>query len=708
MTKLFNKKKIKKIIDKNSINLRFNILTVLVYVIGIILLVQLFNLQIVNGAEYREQSNTRLSRESKLKAARGQILDKTGNTLVSSDMQFDLELYKTKSDTETLNNTLFNIITVLEKFQIAYPDSFPVDITTMQYTIEGEGLEKWLKDNDLKPDTTAEQAFYHFKNKYEISQENINDARKIMALRYEINQKGYSSTKSILIAKEIPRDAVSEFYESSDKFPGINIVVKPVRTYTSGALASHILGYAGSITQEELESRKDKYANDDLIGKTGIERVFEEYLKGKDGTKQIDMAVDGTATAEYVTQEATAGSNIVLTIDSNLQEITERALASNIEKIKAGGFGKAYNTKGGACVVMDCNTGEVLAMASYPNYDPSLFVKGISTADWNMYANDPLDPLVDKATQVSYSPGSTFKMISAIAGLESGAINTNTRFNDIGVYRKYGISMNCWYYTDYHTGHGWLNVEGAIEKSCNYFFYETGDRMGIDELAKYARYFGLGGKTGVELPDERAGVLASKESASALGYPWNPGDTLNAVIGQGYNEFTPIQMAKYISMLANRGKYVDATIIKAIQNSNGTEVPKEEIENFVNQKLNYQDTRGEELSIDPNHVNAVLEGMRSVTSDSGGTASNVFRDFGIPVGGKTGSAETSTDDVNAWFVGFAPFDNPEIAVVVMVENGGHGNYTAEAVKEIMSEYFGMNVQTVEESTQVQPYIQRIM
>ena len=578
----------------------------------------------------------------------------------------------------------------------------------MQFTIEGDQLAKWKEQNKIKAEATAEQVFYEFKNKYEINKDNINEARKIMAIRYEISQKGYSNTKSIKLADDIPREAVSEFNESSEKYPGINIVVKPVRNYTSGSLASHILGYAGRINQEEYEARKETYTSNDLIGRTGIESVFEEYLKGKDGIKQIDMAVDGTTTAESVTQEAIGGSNIVLTIDSNLQAITERALANNIEKIRSGGFGKVYNAKGGACVVMDVKTGEILSMASYPDYDPSLFVNGISTEDWNKYNNNQLHPLVSKATQVSYSPGSTFKMISAIAGLESGVITTGSRINDTGVYSKYGIKMNCWYYTDYHVGHGPLNVMQAIEKSCNYFFYETGDRMGIDNLDKYARYFGLGGKTGIELPEERSGVLASKEVAESLGATWNPGDTLNAVIGQGYNEFTPVQMAKYISMLANRGQHIDATIVKTIQKPDGTEASREEIENFVNKKLNIGDTSAEDLQINPEHVNAVLAGMKSVTSDSGGTASNVFQNFGITVGGKTGSAEASGNDVNAWFVGFAPFEDPEIAVVVMVENGGHGNYTAEAVREIMAEYFGMNTQTVEESVTATPYTQIIL
>lgn len=685
---------------KANINLRYNILTVLIYVLGIILIARLFNLQIVHGAEYREESNTRLTRESVLEASRGAILDKTGATLVDSKIQFSLEMYKSKVDTETLNQSILNMINVLEKYETSYVDSFPIKIEPFEFTISEQELLSWKKSNKLSEDITAEQAFYKFKSKYGIDTNNIQDARKIMAIRYEASQKGYSSTKAIRIADNISREAVAEFSESSDKFVGINIVVEPVRQYTSGSLASHILGYAGKINSQEYEQRKSTYGSNDIIGKTGIEYVFEEYLKGKNGTKQIDMAVDGTTTAEYVSKEATAGSDVVLTIDANLQKVTEDALASNIQKIASGGFGKAYNAKAGACVVMNVNSGEVLAMASYPNYDPSDFVGGISTEAWNNYTNNTAKPLVDKAIQNSYSPGSTYKMVTAIAGLESGAINLNTKINDVGVYRKYGISMNCWYYTDYHRGHGYLNVSEAIEKSCNYFFYETGDRMGIDKLAEFARYFGLGTKTGIELQGETAGVLADRETKKQK-HPddqnWNPGNTLNASIGQGDNEFSPLQMARYISMLANGGHKIDVSIVKTIRNSDGSEASREEINKFVNKKLGLEEDTQEERQLNQNYLNAVLQGMKSVTSDTGGTAYVRFKDFNISVGGKTGSAEAPNNQVHAWFVGFAPFENPEIAIVVMVENGGHGNYTAEVVRDIMGEYFGMNTQDVEEN-----------
>ena len=685
---------------KANINLRYNILTVLIYVLGIILIARLFNLQIVHGAEYREESNTRLTRESVLEASRGAILDKTGATLVDSKIQFSLEMYKSKVDTATLNQSILNMINVLEKYETSYVDSFPIKIEPFEFTISEQELLSWKKSNKLSEDITAEQAFYKFKSKYGIDTNNIQDARKIMAIRYEANQKGYSSTKAIRIADNISREAVAEFSESSDKFVGINIVVEPVRQYTSGSLASHILGYAGKINSQEYEQRKSTYGSNDIIGKTGIEYVFEEYLKGKNGTKQIDMAVDGTTTAEYVSKEATAGSDVVLTIDANLQKVTEDALASNIQKIASGGFGKAYNAKAGACVVMNVNSGEVLAMASYPNYDPSDFVGGISTEAWNNYTNNTAKPLVDKAIQNSYSPGSTYKMVTAIAGLESGAINLNTKINDTGVYKKYGISMNCWYYTDYHRGHGYLNVSEAIEKSCNYFFYETGDRMGIDKLAEFARYFGLGTKTGIELQGETAGVLADRETKKQK-HPddqnWNPGNTLNASIGQGDNEFSPLQMARYISMLANGGHKIDVSIVKTIRNSDGSEASREEINKFVNKKLGLEEDTQEERQLNQNYLNAVLQGMKSVTSDTGGTAYVRFKDFNISVGGKTGSAEAPNNQVHAWFVGFAPFENPEIAIVVMVENGGHGNYTAEVVRDIMGEYFGMNTQDVEEN-----------
>lgn len=698
----------KKIINKNNINLRFNIITILTYFVGVVLIVQLFNLQIVHGSEYREQSNTRLTRETSLEAARGKILDRTGSVLVTSETTFGVELYKSKVDSQTLNNCMLNIVNTLSKYGKYKEDTFPIQVNPYRYTLQGDELIKWQNEQGIAVGKTAEQVFNEFKEKYSITNSNLEDARKIIGLRYEISKKGYTSTRAYRLADNISREAVAEFCEKSAEFPGINIVVEPKRQYTSGNVASHILGYSGKITQEDYEKNKDRYDINDIIGKTGIEYAFEDYLKGQNGIKQIDMGVDGTASGEYVTQEAIAGSNIVLTIDANLQRIVENALANNIQKIASGGFGKTYNAEAGSAVVMNVKTGEVLAMASYPDYDPSKFIGGISTSDWNNYNNNPNQPLVNKAMQVSYAPGSTFKMVSALAALQSEVVSPTEQINDTGIYHFGGLDWRCWYYTDYHTGHGRLDIVGAIKNSCNYYFYEVGNRMGIDNLVKIAKYFGLGSRTGIELRGETKGVLASKESKQQIKKEsWVPGDMLNAVIGQGLNEFTPLQMAKYISILANGGNKVDATIVKSIINADGKEVPRQEINDYINKKLGLNKEPDDGTTINKDYLNIVLEGMQSVTQEAGGTAYNIFKNFSIKVGGKTGSAEATGGKVHAWFVGFAPFDDPEIAIVVMVENGGHGNYTAEVVRDIMSEYFGMNTQDIYEDLSAKSFTETL-
>ena len=440
----------------------------------------------------------------------------------------------------------------------------------------------------------------------------------------------------------------------------------------------------------------------DMIGKTGIQYVFEDLLKGKDGIRQIDMDIEGTVTGEYVAEEAVAGSDVVLTIDSNVQAVTEKALKDNITKISTGGFASRSDADAGAVVVMNVKTGEILAMASYPDYEPQLFVDGISNEKYNEYQET--SALYNRAISGAYAPGSIFKMVTAIAGLETGAINTKTKINDTGVY-PYAHKPVCWIYTDSKRGHGYLNVSQAIKHSCNYFFYEVGNRIGIDTLEKYATYFGLGKKTQVELPSESAGVVASQKRAEEENRSWYLGETLSAAIGQSYNNFTPIQMAKYISMLANGGKNVDVTLIKSIIDSNGNEMSRDMINEYVNKKLGFtsnEDT--EDLNISQENLQAILEGMKDVTSESGGTAYSTFAGFNIQVAGKTGTAEVG-NKTNGWFAGFAPYDNPEIAIVVVVENVTHGVYTAEVARDIFAEYFGMNASEIEESQEAIPGVQ---
>lgn len=684
--------------------LRYNIVSAIVYILGIILVAQLFNLQIVNGQQYREQSNTRLSRESTLQAARGDILDQSGNKLATTKSGYVLQLYKTKIDNDTLNTTLLNIVEVLEKNNDSYIDNLPLKVDPFEFTIGEEAQINWKKQNNIDENKSAAECFIALKEKYKINEEDNQKARKIMTLRYNISKYGYSNTKTVELARNISKESVAIFNERNDEFPGLTIQTEALRNYISGSTASHILGYVGKINEEELNNNEG-YELNDIIGKIGIEYIFEPYLKGKNGIKQIDMSVDGTTTGEEIVEEAVAGDNVILTIDANLQKVTEEALKNNIEKIRNGGYGKSYSADAGAVVVMNVKTGEILSMVSYPDFEPQLFVEGISQEKYNEYISEEANsPFLNRTISSVYAPGSTFKMVTALAALETGAISTTEKVNDVGIYRfSSDYQPKCWLYSQYGRGHGYLNVTDAIKHSCNYFFYELGNRMGIDTLSRYARALGLGSKTGVELLGEVEGVVSSKETSKERGQVYNGGNTLQAAIGQHDNSFTPVEMAKYISIIANGGNNIDVTIIKGIMDQNGNSISKEELNEFLKARLGINKDKPQELDFNKDNLNAILEGMRGVTSESGGTAYSYFKDFNIEVGGKTGSAQTGIQGkTNAWFVGFAPFDDPEIAVVALVENGGSGSYNAELARAIIAEYFGMNANKITEDMSAKP------
>ncbi len=614
-------------------------------------------------------------------------------------------MYKSKTDDEQLNKSISLMTSILENNGNSYVDTFPISIEPFEYHFNSdEELSNWKEKYEIPETASAEEAFYLFRDKYNINSEDVKEIRRILAIRYAISTIGYSTTKSMEISSEISRNAAVQLQENSQNLTGINIVVEPIRVYHTGNLASHIIGYMGRISESDQKSFSAEgddyeYAPDDKVGKTGIEKVFEKYLRGQDGIKQIDMSVDGTVTGEYTSEEAIGGANVVLTIDANLQRIAEDALERNITKIREGGFGQAFPAEKGSVVVTNVQTGEILAMASYPDYEPALFYNGISNAKYQEYNSN--GAFLSRATQGEYPPGSIFKMVTAIAGLDSGSISSNELINDNG---RYIVSDDpeynnpaCWYFNDYGVGHGKLNVEGALMKSCNYFFFEVGNRVGIDKLDEYADYFGLGRKTGIEIPESQ-GTLASRDVAKSKGEVWSKAYTASASIGQSYNAFTPVQMAKYISMVANGGHPLDLSIVKNVINSNGSQVSENELNEYVNKTLGTENVNMEDRNFNQEIMQTVHRGMKSVAEEEGGTAYNIFRDFEIEIGGKTGSAELSnnkdSNDVIAWFAGFAPYENPEIAIVVMVEKGGHGNYTAEVVREIMAEYFGMNMEEV--------------
>lgn len=690
-------------LGKNQRNdrVRYNILTTIIYIVGIILLIQLFNLQIIHGAEYRETSNSRLTRESTVRAARGSIKDRTGVELVRTEAGYSVEIYSTKATDEELNASIEKLIQILESNKDKFIDNLPLEVEPYKFKMENEEEKKeWKKSLELDENFTAEQTFNKLKERYKITTPDAKLARKIMAVRYEITRNGYSNTRSVIIAKDISNTSAVQIREQNSKLAGMYVITEPMVSYTSGNLASHVLGYVGAISEKEYEDRKDTYRNDDIIGKDGVQKVFEEYLKGKDGTKQVDMTVDGTITNEYTSDEAVAGSDVILTIDANLQKVTEEALEQNIKDIRNGKFGKKYDAKSGAAVVLNVKTGEVLSLASYPDYDPERY--------YEEYSNeDDSGKYYNRAIRGEYAPGSTFKMAVATAALDTGKITPTTEVNDVGVY-PYGHQPACWYYNSYGSGHGYLNVTEAIKYSCNYFFYEMGYRLGIDTVAEYAGKYGLGKKTGIELEGEAQGDVASKDNATDLGMEWYLSDTLSSVIGQSYNNFTPIQMARYIGMVANGGKNIDVSVVKSIIKPDGTEVPKEEIRKFANEKTGTENELKEDLKVSKENMDAIRKGMRGVTSEAGGTAYWVFSDFDFDIAGKTGSAQTGVPgEAHGWFAGFAPYDDPEIAVIVFVEKGGSGGNTAEVARKIMEEYFGMNAEKVTEDKNAQSSIESV-
>lgn len=673
--------------NKVNLNLRYNLLTTLVYIIGAVLLIQLFRLQIVNGEEYRETSDARLTRESTIEAARGEIKDRNGKDLATTRTGYSVELYKIKNNTD-LNNTILKIVNLLEKNGDKYINNFPIN-SELEFTYDTEEkANNWKKKNNISQSATAEECVNKFKEKYEITNEDISDILKIIAIRYEITTNGYSTTKSIKIAQDISKESAIQFNEQNADFPGLNIVEEPIRVYTSGKLASHVLGYIGKINNEELKAKADLgYKMTDYIGRTGIEYVLEDYLRGTRGSKQIDMSVDGTVVEEYIVDEAISGDNITLTIDSELQEKMENIIEDSVNNLRNMGKNSTF----GAAVLMNIKNGEVLAICSYPYYSPELFIGGISNEDWEDIRSE--NKLFNRAVQGAYAPGSTFKMVTATAALEDGVVTESENVYDRGVY-PYGHNPVCWYYTQYHRGHGNVNIKSAIQKSCNYFFYEMGRRLGIDELEKYAKFYGLGQKTGIELTGETTGTVASITEAERRGEQWYSAYTLSAAIGQLYNSYSPIQMARYISMVANGGNFVTPTLIKEIENENGNRISKQEIRNKVNETLRINTDPVSNIQVSNDTLNIVKAGMRLVTSP-GGTAYTIFKDFNKSVAGKTGSAQAG-DVTNGWFVGFTPYENAEVSVAVILEDGAIDSYAAKAAKKILEAYYNTDIEGMEE------------
>lgn len=668
-----------------------------VIVISVIFIATLFNLQIVNGENYREQSEKRMLRTKNITAPRGEIYDRNGVILATNKLSYDVELYKVRVSAKEQNDGILRLVEILNENSDKVYSTFPVNDDLNGFNFENEEDEqKWKKEMKLDSTLTFDQVIDKYIEKYELQDYSDNRLNqiKMIEIKYEANLNGYSLFNSATIAKDISQKSVAKIGEEKYKIYGISIVSVPKRYYPNGNLLSHTIGYVSKISSTEYEKKKEQgYNVNSVIGKAGIEQSFEKYLRGNDGVIKEETDTLGNISSQTETTEAKSGDNVTLTIDYRLQKVAEESLLSTINGLQNGTLvGKKFSdANAGAVVVLDVDSGEVLASASYPTYDINSLIGGISLKDWNALQNNSLHPMLNRVVSGTYSPGSTFKMLVGMAGLMNGKITVDEKYYDPGVY-PYGYHPKCWLYTDRHMTHGWINIEGAIKGSCNCYFYEVGRRIGISEIVKYAKLFGLGQKTGIELSGEVAGTIAGADDKSEDGLksPWYLGDTLSAAIGQSGSSYTPIQLANYIATIANGGKLNKVSLIKSVDNETlGTSESLADINKYSSEYtgVNFEEKN---LNINSEYIDAIKKGMLSVTSETGGTSYIVFKNSDIQVAGKTGTAQVPNGNNNGIFVGFAPYDNPKIAVVAVIEHGGEGTYTANVVKPIMEEYFNID------------------
>lgn len=677
---------------------RCNLVAIFFVMMSALIIAQLANLQISKGKYYEDVSQKRLLRERYIVAPRGNIMDRNGVLIAVNRTGFLVNLYREKRTVDELNELIRVVVSILEKNNDSFESSLSKyialdkNLACVCMKSSEKEMEKWkkemaIKKKDVELMKTPEDIFNYLRyNKFKISDKYTKEeAYKIMAIRYETVIKGYSQFSPLVVARDISKESVIELEERSSNLPGVAIETESYRIYNDASCVAHLLGYVGIINKEEYDKMsKDGYGINDIIGKNGIEYKAEKYLRGEKGEKKIEVDTIGKKTNDIQRKPPVQGNNVVLTIDYNLQKVAMESLKKNIEAIKKKkdnrrNFGDAY---AGAVVAIDVNTGEVLTMASYPSYDPMIYLAGSDDKEAQKKKTELLldnenSPLLNRAIQGTYTPGSTFKPITAIAGLEEGIITKDTIIYDRGVSVLGGWKFKCLEYRMGLGAHGSLNLRRAIATSCNIYFHELGVRVGIDNIDKWAKEFGLGELTGVDVPGELRGLRANRSTKKMLrNDAWRVADTAQTAIGQFDNTFTPIQLANYIATIANGGRRFKPTIVKRIESSKG-EIIKENESEF------------HDIGLKKETVSAIQEAMAAVAK-RGGTAGRTFSNFKVKVAGKTGTPETGSESKhssNAVFVCYAPVDKPQIAVAVVIERGVWGTNAAPVARDVLAEYF---------------------
>lgn len=633
--------------------------------------VVLYDAQILHGGENRAKSISSNAASETVTASRGIITDRNGKVLVSNRLAYTLVFDRSGFDDDAaLNAAILRLVQLCEETGTGWNDTLPIGRVGnfLRYSnARSETFDKFIEKNDLTSGASGRQLLSELRELYHVDESlSEREARLIVGVRYELH-----SRDSYTFAEDVSTEVLSLITDG--RYEGVTIRTASARVYNT-ALAAHILGTIGPIWQEEWSSNEDTgyvgyadkgYSMNDLVGKDGVEKAFESYLRGTDGRRLITTDETGKITGELYTREPQPGGTVALTLDIDLQADVEAALAETI----SGMIDKDSNERGGAAAVVSVGTGEVLALASYPTYDLSTF-----NEDYDELVNDQRLPMFNRATQGIYAPGSTFKMVTAVAALESGIITPSSIIQDRGIYTYYKDPQPmCWIYSQTGSTHGRINVSQAITDSCNYFFYEVGRLTGIRTLDSYASQFGLGQSTGIEIGDS-SGVLASPEWAESHDQEWTDGQTITAAIGQSYNLFTPLQLANYVATLVGGGDHYQAHLLKNVKA-------------YDNSRLlyMYDDNPINTVEMSDTTLSAVTRGMHELTVS--GSVAYAFENCVVSAGAKTGSAQVGTDIANGVFVAYAPYEKPEIAVAIVIEKGGSGAALANTAVEIINSWF---------------------
>ncbi len=684
---------------------------VLVVTLIALCVVTLYKLQIIEGAAYYEQSVNSDPTEESVTAARGNILDRYGRVLVSNRECYNLRISDTRlfsDEVEDPNAVILEMINMVEAAGETYIDDLPItkeppfeytEMTALQSTL----LTAYLKDKGLDEDTSAVELMSYFRTRYDIANSyNAEEMRKIASVRYALNVRYSINTNPYVFVEDASIDLISDLMGVVGNV--VEVETSYVREYNT-QYAAHILGYVQAMSEEDMakyrpQDENSGYDYDTKVGRDGVEYTFEDWLHGTNGTARVTRTSSGTITSTVYTEDPVPGNHVYLTIDIQLQEAVERILETGIyelqlkrdeDNVKYTMEGKLDEVKediqGGAIVVVDVKTGEPLAIASYPTFDLSSIIE-----DYSDLLEAENNPLFNRALNGAYEPGSTFKPCTAIAGLTENIINTETQIECTGLFTKYadqGYAPACWIYTqtDGQLTHGYDNVTEAIKDSCNVFFYTVADNLGIRKLMEYAKNFGLGESTGIEL-SETTGNMANPDNH--LNYDvdsWVDGDTVQAGIGQSDSMFTPLQLAEYCAAIANGGTRHSAAILKSVRS-------------YDYSRQLYQKETEVLSTVDSADYNwaAVQRGMYLMANDITSSSSTVYyalsnysyNGVSLPVAAKTGTSQLGEDKTNnAIFMCYAPFDDPEIAIAIVVERGQSGANLSKMARNVLDAYFSL-------------------